>query len=539
MTEFLGWDLSLQPIWDEAMASLGWVGKLLGGGASDGLGDQLGQNENSFTGQTGSIDPFTGGWNTDPFSLGMEPEFIPLGAGGGTNASSGGGRFGDHFTNAADGVPNADIADTGEVDNPFAAPRNDTSQLQASNGSGTTKILVYPSPQPSPLSSISSSDAPPSAIRWDSEPVVIYVTPTSSPSPASPPPALSTVSTVTPPVASDYNSAIDRGDLPNIFVRPSYPPIDTWLNAPPDVPPGPSTVSPAMPPTASPTMPAASGFSIAPPPAVSPPGAYDVPQGFLWSQFSGAAHDAADPNNPWWARGALFVLGSLASPISVAEEMFRSGINTVSNMGIGAGEHLGRASLWWSQGEYGKAFEDESFSVASESNAFDSAASILQPYTALAPRTPPSFELPADFLAEETPTATLPSHEVVPAIQYGKFADRGALNFTVPRTIYVYEGRAYYVSSGQARNLPGQIDKGVGNAFRIWGIQEQALGQLPEGWIGKQVFGLGDLVPAADTVQNNVLPQFEGILENPADVNAWLRSQGVPAFDSIPENWPP
>jgi hypothetical protein len=147
-----------------------------------------------------------------------------------------------------------------------------------------------------------------------------------------------------------------------------------------------------------------------------------------------------------------------------------------------------------------------------------------------------AFEENAGSLGPELPT--LPSHEVAPAIQYGKFADRGGLDFDVPRTIYAHEGKAYYVSSGQARNLPGQIDKGVGKSFRIWGIQEQTFGQLHEGWIGKQVLNAGDLAEAADTVQHNIVLQFDGILESPADVNAWLRSQGVPAFDSVPDNWP-
>ena len=109
------------------------------------------------------------------------------------------------------------------------------------------------------------------------------------------------------------------------------------------------------------------------------------------------------------------------------------------------------------------------------------------------------------------------------------------------RTTYDYKDPvsvSHHLVRLTPRNLPGQIDKGVGKSFRIWGIQEQTFGQLHEGWIGKQVLNAGDLAEAADTVQHNIVLQFDGILESPADVNAWLRSQGVPAFDSVPDNWP-
>jgi RHS repeat-associated protein len=135
----------------------------------------------------------------------------------------------------------------------------------------------------------------------------------------------------------------------------------------------------------------------------------------------------------------------------------------------------------------------------------------------------------------------LPSHQRVPAITYGEVVDRGGVNVSVPRTIYVVEGNAYYVSTGQAAKLPGQIDKGTGNAFRIWGVQEADMamgqGELKKGWVGKQTLE-NDLTPAPTPAQESVVLDFQGNFKDPADVNAWLRQQGVNAPGSIPNKWP-
>jgi RHS repeat-associated protein len=131
----------------------------------------------------------------------------------------------------------------------------------------------------------------------------------------------------------------------------------------------------------------------------------------------------------------------------------------------------------------------------------------------------------------------MPSHQRVPAITYGSYQDRGGLDISVPRTIYVVDGKAYYVTSGQAMRLPGQLDKGTGNAFRIWGIQESTDGPIKAGWVGKQTILGGELSPAPSAAQNSVVLDFHGNLSNPADVNAWLRQQGVDAQGSIPNQW--
>jgi hypothetical protein len=148
--------------------------------------------------------------------------------------------------------------------------------------------------------------------------------------------------------------------------------------------------------------------------------------------------------------------------------------------------------------------------------------------------------------AGEGGAGNLPTHTVTPAISYGEVVDRGGLNIGSPRTIYVYEGRAYYVSSGQARNIPGEIDKGVGNSFRIWGIQEEptivqtAGGPIPInlGWVGKQVSSFGELVEAPGRAQGNVKLDFHGSTASPAEVNSWLRAQGVDTVGTIPSAWP-
>jgi hypothetical protein len=80
------------------------------------------------------------------------------------------------------------------------------------------------------------------------------------PAATAPPTPPVTSSTVTPPVASDWNPAADRGDLPGIFVPPSYPPIDTWPTAGQSAPP--TTSLPSTAPSFDNTT---GGFSIAPP----------------------------------------------------------------------------------------------------------------------------------------------------------------------------------------------------------------------------------------------------------------------------------
>jgi hypothetical protein len=124
-------------------------------------------------------------------------------------------------------------------------------------------------------------------------------------------------------------------------------------------------------------------------------------------QYSGALRDAADPNNPALARGLLYVLAALSAPLAGAEELLRDVINTVTNMGIGGGEHLGRAYLYAGQGEHAEAAAEVLTSVASEATAFDSAAGLAEPYRAFAPTTPPNLHLPSDFLADELPSLKL------------------------------------------------------------------------------------------------------------------------------------
>jgi hypothetical protein len=200
------WDELWQPFESDITGALGYLGKFLSGGFSDDLGDQSGQGDSPFTGENGGIDSFTGGWTADP------------------------------FTTEADAVTNAS---NGEVVNPFAPGPIDTSLMVASTGtmpnldvdeSGVVKLTPL---TPDNFSYDFTSHTPSSS--------------PASPTATAPAPAPSTVSTVTPPVASDYDPAADRGDLPAIFVPPSYPPIDTWPTAPlgaPSVSVGSPTIAP-------------------------------------------------------------------------------------------------------------------------------------------------------------------------------------------------------------------------------------------------------------------------------------------------------
>jgi hypothetical protein len=205
-----------------------------------------------------------------------------------------------------------------------------------------------------------------------------------------------------------------------------------------------------------------SGFSIPPPAAVSPPGTYDIPPGVLWTQYTGALRDAADPNNPALARGILYGLAAAASLVASAEELFRGAINTVSNMGIGGGEHVGRASLWMDQGEYAEAAGEVFFSIASEATAFNSAAGIAAPYRAVAPRLPPAIKLPPDFLLEEAsplgpehPSALAPDNPQL----YGPYShqiNKGGLDKIIA-TDKLLSTEASYVAGGKVgvRAVPG------------------------------------------------------------------------------------
>ena len=92
------------------------------------------------------------------------------------------------------------------------------------------------------------------------------------------------------------------------------------------------------------------------------------------------AREMNDANNPAWARGLLYGLGSVAAPLALFEEGLRAAVNSVSENAIRAGENMGRASLWWEQGEYGEAAEDSFFAIAEGASAFVTAAQIGQPF---------------------------------------------------------------------------------------------------------------------------------------------------------------
>lgn len=137
--------------------------------------------------------------------------------------------------------------------------------------------------------------------------------------------------------------------------------------------------TPPTQPTAQPT-----GRVISPPPPVSPTDyTLYVPQGFVYTQYQTAAREAENSDNSWALRGGMFVLGTLVSPLALAEEYVARPITNipfvVHNAGIKIGEHSARAYLWAEQGEYGEATVDVLEGVKSFSHGFVAAASVAAP----------------------------------------------------------------------------------------------------------------------------------------------------------------
>jgi len=119
---------------------------------------------------------------------------------------------------------------------------------------------------------------------------------------------------------------------------------------------------------------------ISPPPPVSPTDyTLHVPQGFVYTQYQDAIREAENSDNPWYVRGGMFVLGTLA----LAEEYIARPITNipfvVHNAGIKIGEHSARAYLWAEQGEYAEATADVLEAVKSFSHGFVAAASVAAP----------------------------------------------------------------------------------------------------------------------------------------------------------------
>jgi RHS repeat-associated protein len=136
--------------------------------------------------------------------------------------------------------------------------------------------------------------------------------------------------------------------------------------------------------TQSPTPPQSAGRVIEPPPPVSPPDTtLYVSQGAAYSSYQTAAREVDNPDNPWYVRGTMFVLGVAVTPLALAEEYIARPIANipyvVHNSGIGIGEHSGRAYLWAQQGEYGEATVEGLHVVKDASTGFVAAASVAAP----------------------------------------------------------------------------------------------------------------------------------------------------------------
>jgi len=151
------------------------------------------------------------------------------------------------------------------------------------------------------------------------------------------------------------------------------------------------------------------GRVIPPPPPVSPTDyTLYVPQGFVYAQREAAIREVENPDNPWYVRAGMFVLGTAATPLALAEEYVARPITNipfvVHNAGIGIGEHIGRAYLWQQQGETGEAVVEILEATVSFSVGFVSLASVAEPFAARSgPRTP----------AIEARTAPAPTSETI------------------------------------------------------------------------------------------------------------------------------
>ena len=271
-----GWfDDVVQQLTRQALSTLGsevapssplagfFLSKVLGGG---GLDDQLGQ------------DPFTGSWYADPFTTEAEsPDLFTTGIG-----SIG------YVISVGDNVPTAGDA-LSDVRAAFAAPAPEDDLRLASD--------YIPSPSYGPLLVQTSEtlqwvdgklEFVPTSYGYYLPPVLsdapgpnlgqpLPSPPVSQPSTATGQPTPTVTSSSGSFVASDYNPAADRGDVPNVYVPPSYPPIDTW----------PTAGSSALPNTSSPSTLAPPSNAATPSPPVIPQ-TTGAPQDF-WSRWIGDA----------------------------------------------------------------------------------------------------------------------------------------------------------------------------------------------------------------------------------------------------------
>jgi RHS repeat-associated protein len=149
-----------------------------------------------------------------------------------------------------------------------------------------------------------------------------------------------------------------------------------------DLPPASFPEPPAQP-SAQPSTPL-TGRTISPPPPVSPTDyTLYVPQGFVYAQREAARREVDNPDNPWYVRAGMFVLGSAATPLALAEEYMARPITNipfvVHNAGIGIGEHIGRAYLWQQQDETGETVVESLETIKSFSTGFVAAASVAAP----------------------------------------------------------------------------------------------------------------------------------------------------------------
>ena len=77
----------------------------------------------------------------------------------------------------------------------------------------------------------------------------------------------------------------------------------------------------------------------------------EVPHGIIYATRAEAIREIDNPDNPLWARATLFVLGTLATPLALAEEYIGRPIANIPHSASVAGQYWARASLQEDTGE--------------------------------------------------------------------------------------------------------------------------------------------------------------------------------------------
>lgn len=105
----------------------------------------------------------------------------------------------------------------------------------------------------------------------------------------------------------------------------------------------------------------------------------------------------------------------------------------------------------------------------------------------------------------------------------------------------VNDGKAIYASSGESTKFDSsQPDKGTGNTFQIWGVQENGA-TMPRGWVIKcrldNPVSIYELTPSPLESGLDTKLAWEGLRNSPEAVNQWLESKGIAVVKDYKDTW--